>query len=486
MKKYLLFIIGLLLFSLVGCSANNDNDSNKIINDNLTDVGLTEKETPTETVKPLETVTPTETVTPAEDDNTINVWCSSSEVADIIEKFIETHPDFPYEMNVEPFATIDLDFELTLYDSLVAGESVIYDYELPDIYSVEIEYAARFTQGDAYQYSADYKELGIDVDALIEEAEIPRYYIDLGTNPEGNLLALGYQNTSGAFIYRRSIARDVWGSDEPSVIKDVIGPGWDRFFEAAQDLKENGYGICSGINDIWYPVRNSADLGWIVDGKLYIDPKREAFLDYAYKLVDCDYTNNSTQWGDEWFLDIKGEGEKEIFGFLGPYWLVNYVMLPFSGGEAIGEGTYGDWAICIPPSDFFLGGRLLMARKDAKHKEAIGEIFEWITLDTSDTGFQHLFATEEESPGIKHIPASTNSIRNLNYTMDFIGGQDMYEIYISAGKNTRGDNLTKNNELIDHFWLSQVHEYAGKSKTREQAITDFKKLVAEHTDVIVE
>lgn len=475
MKKYLLlFTIGLLFFSLISCSENDDNGNNEIISNNLKDVESKEVEKPTETI------------IPTEDDNIINVWCSSWEVADIIDKFIETHPNFRYKINIEAFATIDINYELALYDTLVEGKSVIYDYELPDIYSVEMEYAARFTKEDAYQYAADYKELGIDVDRLVEEAKIPNYYIDLGTNPDGKLVGLGYQNTTGALIYRRSIAQEVWGTDEPSVIKDIIGPGWDRYFEAAEVLKKKGYGICSGINDIWYPVKYSSDLGWVVDGKLYIEPKREAYLDYVYMLIENGYTNNNMWWNDDWYLDMKGEGEKEIFGFFGPYWLVNYVILPFSGGEAIGEGTYGDWAICNPPSDFFWGGRLVMARKDTKHKEAVGEIIEWITLDTSDTGFQHLWAKEEQSPGIKDIPASANAIKNLNYSLDFLGGQDIYEAYISAGNNTRAYNLTKYDEVIDYFWLSQVYEYVNGSKTREQAITDFKQLVAENTDVIVE
>ena len=44
-------------------------------------------------------------------------------------------------------------------------------------------------------------------------------------NSDGKIVALGYQATGGAFIYRRSIAKDVWGSDDPATVKAKIGGG---------------------------------------------------------------------------------------------------------------------------------------------------------------------------------------------------------------------------------------------------------------------
>lgn len=474
-KSLLLFITtGLLLFSLVGCSGNKGNDNGKNIDELSKDV------------ENIDDHKPTEAVTHDDEDNSIVVWCITSELYDMVNKFIETHPDFDYEIIINSFATMDVDYEMLLFDTLSKGHISLYDYELPDIYSVEMSYAARFTQGDAYQYSSTYEDLGIDVDRLLEDAEIPEYYVEIGTNPNGKLMGLGYHNTSGAFIYRRSIAKEVWGTDEPSVIKDIIGPGWDKFFEAAEDLKEKGHGICSGIEDIWHMVKNSADSGWVLDGRLYIDPKREAFLDYAYKLVENDYTNNAKTWTEAWYLDMKGEGEKEVLGFFGPSWLVNYVIMPFCGGESLGEGTYGDWAICDAPLDFFWGGSFVMARKNTKHKEAVGEILEWITLDTSNTGLQELWASEGFYPGVKEIPASTKVSKRHENSMDFLSGQDIFDAYISAAYHTSSNNLTMYDISIDGFWLEQVYEYVNGNKTRGEAIADFKQQVEEHLDVIVD
>lgn len=66
------------------------------------------------------------------------------------------------------------------------------------------------------------KILALMWNQAIKDADIAQYTVDIGTNPDGKVVGLGYQATGGAFIYRRSIAKDVWGTDDPAVIQDKI------------------------------------------------------------------------------------------------------------------------------------------------------------------------------------------------------------------------------------------------------------------------
>ena len=90
------------------------------------------------------------------------------------------------------------------------------------------------------------------------EASIPKYFIDLCTSPEGKLVGLGYENTCEAFIYRRSIAKEVWQTDDETV-ETIIGPGWEKFFEAAKDLSAKNYSICPEYLTYGKLKANSAD-----------------------------------------------------------------------------------------------------------------------------------------------------------------------------------------------------------------------------------
>ncbi len=412
----------------------------------------------------------------------INVYGALNEAPELVAKYRELHPDFPYKIQKFVYATADVDYHYALDTNLAAGGESI-----PDIYCIVSSFVPKYTKGSLAGYAATYKELGIDIDNLLKKADIAQYVIDMGTNSAGEVVALTYQGTGGAFIYRRSIAKDVWGTDDPEIIKEKIGPGWDRFIEAADELKAKGYGIVSSSGDLWRMVDNSAEMPWIVDGKLYIDPKREEFLDFAKLLKDKGYTNNTQTWTEKWYNDMKGAGDKEIFGFFGPSWFLNYVLEDNCGGDKVGEGTYGDWALCEPTLGFFWGGYWLFANKNSKHKEAIGDIIEWITLDSSETGLQSYWA--DGTFDFHKIPDAVTSgvvMRKSSKKLDIIGYQDMFPVFDKAAKLASGKVITDYDVFIEIYWLKQVRAYAEGSKSREEAIADFKQDVKLNLDIIVE
>ncbi len=409
----------------------------------------------------------------------INVWCFSSEFKSVINEFKDRHPDFDYKIVVNDLSMSE-NYQGQLDQGLAAG-----GVDAPDIYTVEQSYAIRYIKGEASQYAATYQDLGIDVDKLVKEASIPQYSIDLGSNKEGKIVGLGYQSTVGTFIYRRSIAKAVWGTDDPTVVQTKIGPGWNKFLTAAGELKNKGYGICSGPDDIWQAVENSADRGWVVDGKLSIDPKREAFLDIAKTIKKNDYSNNNRSWVDPWYNDMQDKGKKKIFGYFGPAWLLNYVIMEHSGGKKVGEGTYGDWAVCEPPENFFWGGTYVVANKATGAKKAVGEIIQWITLDSSESGLQYLWANDKLGIGKKDTVVSTTVMKNSDGRIDFLGGQNMFDVFIPSTKKVNGKNITKDDETINSYWLDQEHAYVDGKKSRDQAIADFKKEVESNLSIKV-
>lgn len=416
----------------------------------------------------------------------LSVWAFTEEVPGMIDKYMELHPDFAekYEVKTTIIATTEGAYQPALDQALADGGK-----DAPDLYCAEAAFVLKYTQGDAAQYAAPYSSLGIDVDKEIKDADIAQYSVDIGTNPDGDVVGLGYQATGGAFIYRRSIAKDAFGTDDPAEVSKAIGGGtqsWDKFFDAAETLKGKGYGIISGDGDLWHAVENSSDTGWVVDGTLNIDPKREEFLDLSKKLKDNNYHNDTQDWQDAWFADMKGEGEKGVLGFFGPAWLINYTLAKNCGGEKQGEGTYGDWAICEPPVGFFWGGTWVLASKDSPNKEAVGKIIEWITLDCSEDGLQYMWANGTYSEGgTKDSVASGTVMSKSDGTLDFLGGQNMFDVFVPANKYANGKNLTQYDETINTYWRDQVRQYTAGEKSRDDAIKDFKQQVQDNLEVTV-
>ena len=85
----------------------------------------------------------------------INVWTFTDEVPKMIDKYVEAHPDFPYEINTTIIATTDGAYQPALDQALAGGGK-----DAPDLYCCESAFVLKYTQGDASGYAAKYKDLG--------------------------------------------------------------------------------------------------------------------------------------------------------------------------------------------------------------------------------------------------------------------------------------------------------------------------------------
>ena len=419
----------------------------------------------------------------------LNIYSFNDEMPLMVENYMKAHPDVAkqYEVKNKIISNDNGKYIDTLDKALSKGGT-----GAPDIYAAEEAFVLKYTQGSSSKYAAAYKDLGIDVKTGISKAKIAQYTVDIGTRPsDSNVVGLGFQSTGGAFIYRRSIAKKVFGTDDPDEIAKQVGPGWDKFLTAAEKLKNKGYVICSGLSDVWHAIAGGSSKGWVnKNGKLVIDPDREKFLDIAKELIDNGYTNDTQQWTDEWNLDMAGQGEKECFGFLGPAWLINYTMGD-NCGSWVGEGnsrkldtskgTYGDWAVCTPPVGFFWGGTWVMANKNTTNKDVVADIIKYITLDTSKTGVQYAWANGlMNDNGTKDAVASSVVMAKSDGKCDFLGGQNMFDVFIPASDYATGKNKTEYDDTIGSYWCDQVWMYAHGEKSRKTALSDFKSIIEDN------
>ncbi len=422
---------------------------------------------------------------PAAEEVTLNLWAFTDEVPKMVEKFLAIHPELKVKLNTTIIATTDGAYQPALDQALQGGGK-----DAPDIYVAESAFVLKYTKGDMEDFAMPYKDLGIDINKAIKDADIASYTVDIGSNSKGEVDGLAYQSTGGCFIYRRSVAKKVFGSDDPKTVQAEIGGGsgsWDKFWTAADKCAAKGCAIVSGDGDIWHAVENSSDKGWIVDGKLYIDPKREALLDISKNLTDKGWSNQTQDWSDAWFADMKGVGAKDVLGFFGPAWLINYTIAPNCGGSKVGEGTYGDWGVCNSPIGFFWGGSYVIANKNmpAAKKALAKAVIEWITLDYSNDGLLYMWAngTLNGEGGTKDTVSSGTVMSKSNGELDFLAGQNMFDYFVPANQYANGKNLTQYDETINSYWRDQVRQYAAGNKSRADAIADFKQQVADNLGI---
>ncbi|MCR4647553.1 MAG: zinc-ribbon domain-containing protein [Lachnospiraceae bacterium] len=345
---------------------------------------------------------------------TIELWSYSYELPNIVEEFCKKNPDFGYKVNVTVIPVED-GYQKQLDKAIKNGEA--------DIYEVEMSFSHKYSQSSFAKYAIAYEDLGIDFSKSSEDSQTADYMLQAGTRYSDNkVVALGYQNTTGFFIYRRSIAKDVWGTDDPYIIKKKIGGGtgaWKPFVDAAEELKAKGYAVCSGTEDIQVPVLNSADTAWLIDKKLVIDTRREKLMGFTKQLYQNDYTNNTEMYSDAWYADMSGSGSRQVFGFFGDSRFIKDVLYKHCGN--------------VPENDTSVA-------------EAVGS--------------EILMSENVCTPGI-------------------LDGQDIFETIMTAGSNTKGINTSSYDNEINALWVKQVDELKYGRKTKVDAIEDFKKEVEE-------
>jgi hypothetical protein len=413
------------------------------------------------------------------------VWSFTDEIPNAIARYQEMNPDsIVNNFNIVPTILTDWDgsYEQAIEAALIAGNNP------PDIFMAEQAFILKFSQGDFSSFAATYSELGIqNVERKIADAGLAQYAVNAGRR-NGEVVGLNFQETGSCFIYRRSIAREVFGTDDPAEIGMRVGPGWNMFMDAAAQVKAHGYAMVFGDEDIWQVARNGATQPWVVDGYLYIDPARLSYFDLAKQLYDNGYMIGGGAWNDGWFAGMAGTTEPAVFSYMGPAWLINYTMTSMAAGNP----SDGDWAVTTSPVPWAWGGTWLFGHRDlqGEKRAAVAEILEWITLDISEDGFQqhwandtlyagselfpHYAAAYERGDITKDTVASSVVMARTDGSVPMLGGQNMFEYFIPAAANVRSDHWHEYDAIINWIFQDYCRYYYRGDLTKEEALDWFR------------
>lgn len=345
--------------------------------------------------------------------------------------------------------------------SLQSGDGAV------DIYLVYDQYAPYYLQGEYSEYACTYRELGIDVESALKKAEIPEYAV--GRNSDGEVMALPYFAGTSVFMYRRSIAREVWGTDDPDRISEIIGGGsrsWDKFLEAAKTLKKHGYYIAPGYKHLAWMIDTSASSAWD-SGQKEIPPLWKEFMDVSRYMFEQGYILNSDGWSDAWCNDKESPGSR-VFG----------AVVPPDYFEHAIRATPGDWAICMPPFPTWVAAYPgIMVNKASPNKDILGPLVEWITLDCSEEGAQYGLATGDLL-GSKTSVLSGTVLRNAESRRDALGGQDVNPVIYNLLKQPLGKH---DGMSIFNFLLDAMEGYVTGETDEDSVMRQFKDEVEQQS-----
>lgn len=418
----------------------------------------------------------TATVDVPDDGKVLNIWAWNTEFMDRVSAFYPGYEavgeatkdddgnvrsaegkigDVKVVWTINPNANngyqIPLDEALLDQDNKPADEKI-------DIFLIEADYADKYVNSDT---SLPVSAVGI-TDADCEQ--MYQYTKDIATDANGNLKAVTWQATPGLFAYKRSIAKEVLGTDDPDEVQKAVAD-WDKFNETAAKMKEAGYYMLAGRQDSYRTFSNNVSAPWVnANDEIIIDANIEKWVEQTKDFTEKCYLQNDTAhdlWQSGWATEQSEAGK--TFGFFYSTWGINFTL----AGNA-GEDGFGNWAVCYGPQSYYWGGTWICAAYQTDNKSLVKDIMFQLTCNGDIMG-----NITRETQDYTNNMAAMEAIAASDFKSDFLGGQNHIALFTENAKKIDMSNVSAYDQGLNEGFQEAMGPYFLGEKTYEECLDFF-------------
>ena len=347
-------------------------------------------------------------------------------------------------------------YQNALDEALLAQADAASDKKI-DLFLVEADYATKYTDTD---YTLDVvNDLGLTEDELSNQYQ---YTKDIVTDSNGKLKGISWQACPGAMIYRRDVATQVYGTDDPAVIQDKFSD-WDKFLAEGKTLKDAGYQLTSSANDTYRVFSNNVSSKWVQDGKINIDANISKWVEMSKKMVEEGYTQTHDMWSDDWSKGFTKAGN--VFCYFGPAWFIDFSL----GGHEL-DGT---WAMTIGPESFYWGGSWICGATGTDNPTLIKDIMEKLTCDKDIM----VNIAKQDNDFVNNKSAMESLADDESFGNAVLGGQNPIKMFCEGADKIDLSNLCPYDLGCTEEFQKAMKNYYLESATYDDALALFYKNV---------
>ena len=372
----------------------------------------------------------------AEEGKILNIWCWNTEFQS---RFNDYYPEV--KENAEDKSTTTLNdgtivkwtinpnennnYQNKLDEALLAQESAAADEKI-DIFLIEADYALKYVDSP---FTLDVRaDIGLTDEQLAGQY---KYTQDIAT-ADGVLKGVTWQATPGLFAYRRSIAKDVLGTDDPAEVQAALSD-WDKFDAVAEQAAAKGYKMLSGYDDSFRTFSNNVSAPWVDGTTVKVDANIMKWVEQTKLYTEKGYNNKSSLWNDVWAADQGPDGK--VFGFFYSTWGINFTLLGNSLADSnapaeVGNGIFGDYAVCEGPQPYYWGGTWICAAAGTDNAETIKDVMAKLTCD-KDIALAITTDTQDYTNNVEAM----DELASSDYASAFLGGQNHIALFAKAAPN---------------------------------------------------
>ena len=478
MKKRILaaLLAGAMVLSIAGCqqSQGGNTTTTPAGGDTTTPAG---GDTTTPAASNSEEVTTPAAETPAKEQGKVfNIWVWNDEFknfflqyyagtmalnqTDVDEKdaepiYYDKAPGIPEGITVE-FTKNPSDggvYQQKLDEALLAQDSAAADKKI-DMFLAEADYIKKYVNTPL---TLDVAELGYKPADTIYP-----YTISAASDANGVLKGVSFQCCPAALIYRRSIAKDVLGTDDPAEVQKALD-SWEKFEAVAADAKAKGYYMTASFAETYRTYSNNATSAWVdSNNNLVIPEEIKAWVAQTKKFADNEYTLMEGIWDPGKNAQMYADGKTMCF--FGPAWYYNFCM---SNAQDAEKGCFGDWAITTGPQEYFWGGTWLLAATGTDNDALLKDIFEFFTANEDAC----TALVKDQMQFVNNT--AVNEKCAAEGGNDFLGGQNDTALFLDLAKNIKFEYKTGYDQLLNEEFQTKMKDYFNGTVDEATAYANF-------------
>ena len=182
-------------------------------------------------------------------------------------------------------------YQNKLDEALLNQDSAADDDKI-DIFLIEADYALKYVDSD---YVLDVKkDIGLTDSDLAGQYQYTKDIVSVDGSQRGTT----WQATPGLFAYRRSIAKEVLGTEDPAEVQTYLSD-WDKFNDVAAKAAAKGYKMLSGFDDAYRTFSNNVSAPWVTGTTVTVDENLMKWVDQTKEYTDKGYNNKSSLWDSQ-------------------------------------------------------------------------------------------------------------------------------------------------------------------------------------------
>jgi len=340
--------------------------------------------------------------------------------------------------------------------ALFAQEGAAADDKV-DLFLAEADYIQKYADSD---YTQDITAMGVT-----DFSNTYKYTVQAASDMNGVVKGVSFQCCPSALIYRRSIAKDVLGTDDPAEVQAALD-SWEKFEAVAAEAKAKGYYMTASFAETYRAFSNNCTSPWVNENnELQFDDQILAWIAQTELFVKNGYTlADSGIWdqpkNDQMFADGK------TMCFFGPAWYFNFCMGNAQDPE---KGCSGDWAICEGPAAHFWGGTWLMAPAGTDNPTLVADIMN--TFINDEEVCTALVANEAQFSNNQAVNAKFAA--DPEYGSAFLGGQNDVAVFSEMTDNIVWENHTIYDQIMNEGLQNKLQEYFQGLVDKDTALNNF-------------